>query len=212
MLKSDFHFEVKEKPNDAGVFAGYGAVFGNVDLGRDVIQKGAFTETLGEWRAKGRMPKMLWHHNMRQPIGVWTDMNEDDYGLFVRGRFTKGVQAAEDVRLLLADDAIDGLSVGYDTIEDEYDRDLNVRKLQKVKLWEVSLVTLGMNPEALVTQKTADQIKTIRDFEDALRDQLGFSHAKAKAIASTGFKPAGDTAALDGLLASIRATKATLAA
>lgn len=208
MLRTSFAFDVKEMPDESGTFAGYGAVFGNVDLGRDIILKGAFTETLSKWRAKGKLPKMLWHHNMRQPIGVWTEMKEDDYGLFVRGRFTKGVQAAEEVHLLLKDQAIDGLSIGYDAIDPEYDRDMNVRKLVKVDLWECSLVTLGMNQEAVVTNvKTAGDIKTVREFEEALRAQLGYSHAAARGIAANGFKAADNDDGLYNLLRAIREAK-----
>ncbi len=43
----------------AGTFSGYGAVFSNEDYGGDVILPGAFTETLAEWKAKGKLPKML---------------------------------------------------------------------------------------------------------------------------------------------------------
>lgn len=265
MLKSAFAFEMKEAPADDGTFSGYSAVFGNVDLGRDIILKGAFTETLSKWRAKGKLPKMLWHHNMRQPIGVWTEMREDDFGLFVRGRFTKGVQAADEAYALLKDGAADGLSIGYDAIDPEYDRDLNVRKLVKVDLWECSLVTMAMNPEAtvtgvkaaaedvamaadwiekairlheghmdgsvpaspasqkkmmgmmttahaLMTDKKPSGMKTVREFEQALRDQFGYSHAKARAIAANGFKPADDAADLGGLLETVRAARAAMTA
>jgi HK97 family phage prohead protease len=113
MLKQVFPFEMKEAPDETGVFAGYGATFGNVDLGRDVIAPGAFTESLAKWKAKGKLPKMFWQHNSRQPMGKWTEMKEDSYGLFCRGRLTKGVQVADEAYLLMLDEALDGLSIGY---------------------------------------------------------------------------------------------------
>jgi hypothetical protein len=189
MLKQVFAFQVKEALDETGTFAGYGAVFGNVDLGRDVIAPGAFTDSLSKWKAKGKLPKMFWQHNSRQPIGKWLEMNEDSYGLFCRGRLTKGVQVADEARLLMVDEALDGLSIGYETVEDQYDQALNVRKLIKLDLWEVSPVSIGMNPAALISSaKAADRIRTIREFEDFLRDEGGFSHAAAKAIAAGGFK------------------------
>lgn len=182
MLKQTFAFEMKQAPDEAGSFAGYGAVFGNVDLGRDVIVPGAFTETLQKWNAKGKLPRMFWQHNSRQPIGVWTEMKEDSYGLFVRGRLTKGVQQADEAYLLMKDGALDALSIGYETVEDQIDQTLNVRKLIKVNLYEVSPVSLGMNPEALIgTVKAVDLAiltKDWRDVEAALRDE-GLSRADA---------------------------------
>jgi HK97 family phage prohead protease len=190
MLKHVVPFEVKETLNEEGVFAGYGAVFGNVDLGRDVIAPGSFSESLAKWKAKGKLPKMFWQHNARQPIGKWLEMNEDSYGLFCRGRLTKGVQTADEARLLMLDDALDGLSIGFDTIEDQYDNVLNVRKLIKLDLWEVSPVSLPMNPAATISavKALADglQGKDWRDVEAALRDE-GLSRADAvKAV--SGFR------------------------
>jgi len=205
--------EVKEV-SEGGSFTGYGAVFGNVDLGRDLIQRGAFSDSLSDWRSKGKWPKMLWHHNPREPIGVWTDMKEDDYGLHVSGRFTMGVAKAAEAYALLKDNAIDGLSIGYRTQDDEWDRDTDVRKLKKLDLMEVSLVTVPMNPAASVTDvKAAEQIKTIRDFEAFLRDEGGFSHSQARKIAEHGYKssePRDEDGALNGLLATLKSTRQAL--
>lgn len=213
MNKEIFSFDVKQAPDSEGVFSGYGAVFGNVDLGRDIILPGAFADSLNAWRAKGKMPRMLWQHSTRTPIGVWTDMQEDNFGLFVRGRLTKGVQVADEALLLMKDGALDGLSIGFDTVDDEYDQNMNVRKVSKVNLWEVSLVSLGMNPEATVTNvKSADEIHTIREFEKFLRD-VGYSHAAAKSIAARGFKslePRDEDDAMNDLLEEIRQVKSKL--
>ena len=44
--------ELKFAPSDSGemTFTGYGAVFGNMDAYGDVIVKGAFRDTLREWK------------------------------------------------------------------------------------------------------------------------------------------------------------------
>lgn len=181
--------ELKADDSGDGTFSGYGAVFGNVDQGGDMIKQGAFTDSLASWKTKGKMPKMLWQHSSRQPIGVWTDMKEDGHGLLVNGRFTKGVQQADEAYALLKDGAMDGLSIGYEPVDFEYVKGTNTRILSKVNLWEISPVTFPMNDAAGVTNvKAAEHIKTIREFEDFLRDEGGFSHAAAKAIAAGGFK------------------------
>src|SRR5262245_1760553 len=71
---------------EAGTFTGYGAVFNNVDAGGDLIVKGAFKETLREWKKERKLPKMLWQHGGgwagsaadMLPIGKWLSMEEDD--------------------------------------------------------------------------------------------------------------------------------------
>jgi hypothetical protein len=45
-----------------GIFSGYGAVFGNIDAHGDVIQPGAFTDSIAERKAQGRaVPMHLMH-------------------------------------------------------------------------------------------------------------------------------------------------------
>lgn len=212
METKSFALEVKEI-GEAGTFTGYGAVFGNVDQGRDLVVRGAFAESLAAWRAKGKLPKFLWQHDARKPIGVWTDMTEDDHGLFVKGRFTAGVKQADEAYALLKDGALDGLSIGYATLDDEIDRAAGVRKLIKLDLMEVSLVTFAMNPAAGVTGVKAGPPRTIREFEAALREKLGFSHAQAKSIASSGFKssePRDEDGAMNDLLRTIKGIRAGL--
>ncbi|MET3352369.1 UNVERIFIED_ORG: HK97 family phage prohead protease [Xanthobacter viscosus] len=207
-----FALELKEV-GDAGTFTGYGAVFGNVDQGRDLIVRGAFAESLSAWRSKGKLPKLLWQHDARRPIGVWTEMREDDYGLFVKGRFTAGVKQADEAYALLKDGALDGLSIGYATLEDEIDRAAGIRKLVKLDLMEVSLVTFAMNPAAGVTGVKAGPPRTIREFEAGLREKFGFSHAQAKSIASSGFKslePRDEDGAMNDLLRTIKGIRAGL--
>ena len=168
-------------------FSGYASVFGAVDLGRDLVRRGAFAETLANWRSKGKLPKMLWQHDMRAPIGRWTEMREDEMGLYVEGRLSEGVQAADEAHVLLKDGAIDGLSIGFRTLEDDYDRDLGVRSLVKVDLMEVSIVTMPMAPGATVTDVKAldfDGITTLSDAERLLRDAAGLSRKQATGFVS----------------------------
>ncbi|MFG1364663.1 HK97 family phage prohead protease [Xanthobacter versatilis] len=209
-----FPLELKEV-TETRTFSGYGAVFGNVDQGRDVVIRGAFAESLAGWRAKGKLPKMLWQHNPHAPIGIYTEMREDDYGLFVKGRFTDGVQQADEAYALMKDGALDGLSIGYSTVDDEIDRAAGIRKLVKLDLWEVSTVTFQMNLAAGITDVKAQPKppRTIREFEAGLREKLGFSHAQAKSIASSGFKslePRDEDGAMNDLLRTIKGIRAGL--
>jgi uncharacterized protein len=172
-------------------FSGYGAVFGNVDSYGDVIAPGAFAKSLAQHKASNSMPLMLLSHDPYSlPIGVWTSMSEDGHGLKVEGRLLDTTAGLDTYKALKAG-ALNGLSIGFRTIEyamrsqpEDPKRTLKVLDLQ-----EVSIVTMPANGKARVTGiKSADQIKTTRDFETFLRDAGGFSNARAKAIASHGFK------------------------
>jgi HK97 family phage prohead protease len=58
------------------------------------------------------------------------------------------VQAAREAHVLLQAGAIDGLSIGYRTLRAEAKG--GRRLLHEIELWEVSLVTFPMLPEARV--------------------------------------------------------------
>jgi uncharacterized protein len=132
-----------------GVFEGYASLFGVVDLGKDMVEPGAFAESIGRRGAKG--VKMLWSHDPAEPIGVWDIIREDLLGLKVRGRLNLQVSRAREVRALMQSGAIDGLSIGFKTVAARRDPRTGIRKLSRIDLFEVSLVTFPMLPEARVT-------------------------------------------------------------
>lgn len=181
-----FNLELKALDGE-GVFEGYASTFGNRDLGGDIVEPGAFTKTLKERGARG--VKMLLDHDPRNRIGAWTDLKEDATGLYVTGRLFMEKQIGRETHIDLKGGALDKMSIGYRTIQSTDDGRRRARVLKELDLMEISLVTFAMNESANVTAvKAAENVKTIREFEDFLRDVGGFSHAKAKAIAASGFK------------------------
>ena len=140
--------------SSAGVFEGYASMFGAIDLGGDVVERGAFRDTLDKRGAAG--VKMLWQHNQSEPIGTWLSMTEDSRGLRVRGKLDLAVARAREALALLKSGALDGLSIGFRTEKSAKNPSTGVRLLQKIDLWEISLVTFPMAPRARVTSvKTA---------------------------------------------------------
>jgi HK97 family phage prohead protease len=133
-----------------GTFAGYASLFGKADLGRDIVMPGAFRASLAKRGAAG--VKMLFQHDSNQPIGVWTEIREDGRGLFVKGRLTADVARAREVLALMRAGALDGLSIGYRTVRGKTDAKTGVRRLMELDLWEISVVTFPMLPEARVSQ------------------------------------------------------------
>ena len=175
----DCAFDVKAI-NDDGTFEGYGSVFGNVDLYKEIVAKGAFTESLTSLKSQGRMPALLWQHRSGEPIGVYTEMREDDTGLFVRGKLALKTARGAEAHELLKINALSGLSIGFMTREDSYDKVTGIRTLNKVDLWECSLVTFPANDSARVSAvKNIESIESLADAESFLRESGGFSKSEA---------------------------------
>lgn len=177
-------FDIKQV-SDSGEFEGYASIFGVVDRGDDIVEKGAFRRSLSE-RPANRV-KMLYQHDAEQPIGVYKEIREDDRGLYVKGQLLEKVQKGAEVLELLRVGAIDGLSIGYQTIKSMRDESTGVRRLLDVDLWEISVVTFPMN-----TMSTIDAVKnemTKRDVERILREG-GVPNEFAKMVAIHGFDEA----------------------
>jgi len=158
---------------DGTVIEGYASIFGKCDQGGDVVSAGAYARSLTALGAAGRKVKMLWQHDPAQPIGVWDEVREDGRGLYVKGRILTDVEKGREAAALIGAGAIDGLSIGYRTVRAQKDGK-GQRLLSELELWEVSLVTFPMLPDARVGAKgDAPGDDLLRDlaatFEDARR-------------------------------------------
>src|SRR5258707_10175570 len=150
-----FPFEVKADSNDdTGIITGYGSVFGNVDSHGDTVAPGAFAKTIADAKSgAGQWPAMLLQHGDetargKMPIGIWTDMSEDQRGLKLTGKLALRTKRGSDAYALLKmhpRPALDGLSIGYRAKDYELHRGSGPngakRTLKAVDLVECSLVT-----------------------------------------------------------------------
>lgn len=172
--------EVKEV-NDRGEFEGHGSVFNNEDSYGDVVVPGAFSKTLEEHKAAGTLPAMLWQHNPAEPIGVYSEMREDQRGLYVKGRLLMETAKGREVHAMLKAGAVRGLSIGFMTRAWEWKDETRIVK--DVDLWEVSLVTFPANKLAGVNDvKNSGPLPTTeRELEKFLRDVGKLSKNEAKA-------------------------------
>lgn len=132
-----------------GAFEGYASLFRIADLGKDVVEPGAFRDSLVRRGAAGI--KMLWQHDPTEPIGRWLELREDSRGLYVRGRLSLAVARARELHALMRDGAVDGLSIGFRSQRVRSEPRSGLRRLEKVDLWEISLVTFPMLPQARVS-------------------------------------------------------------
>lgn len=156
--------------SDGKVIEGYASLFDRTDRGGDIVKRGAFARSLEQLKSEGRSVKMLWQHDPNQPIGVWEHIEEDARGLKVRGLILEDVGKGRDAAALVAAGAIDGLSIGYRTRKSSKDKQ-GRRVLQELELWEVSLVTFPMLPDARVGRKR-DPFRDLAAAITAARKQL----------------------------------------
>ena len=152
MERKVFSFEIK-KLSDDGTFEGYAATFNNIDAGGDKILPGAFRKTL---REKKRFP-IHWYHDVRVPLGE-IELKEDSHGLKSVGELLiDDILKAKELYAAMkkTDTVARQLSIGYDAVKKEYDGD--VRVLKEIKLYEVSIVTFGMDQGAIISNVKADE-------------------------------------------------------
>lgn len=180
----DFQCELKAN-GDTGTFEGYGSIFNITDRGGDIVVPGAFTETLAAQKAAGRLPAMLWQHRQAEPIGVYTSMEEDAVGLKVKGQLALKTARGAEAYELMKMGALSGMSIGYRSRDDSYDRVTGVRSLKKVDLVELSLVTFPMNDASRVSAvKTIEELDSLSEIERHLRDVCGLSKSESTALVS----------------------------
>jgi HK97 family phage prohead protease len=165
------NFAVKQL-SEEGVLAGYASVFDVRDSQQDIITRGAFTETI---RNRTHEIKLLWQHDMREPIGTIDVLKEDARGLYMEARlFITQVARAKEAYHLIKTGVVQGLSIGYSPTRYRMDAVTRTRIIAQLDLWEISLVTFPANPHAQITVvKSAHIDAENRALEQALDRAIG---------------------------------------
>lgn len=181
----NFPFEIKSI-DDAGHIEGVAAGIGDIDNVGDRIMPGAFTKTLAD---RGGQPvPMLLHHDMRRPIGAWSDLSQTKTGLHAKGKITLASRDGADAHALAKDRALTGLSIGY-RVEQER-KTADAREIHALKLFEISLVAVPAHDRGrLHAVKSISNVDDIRD----LLQEAGMSGRQAKAAAGAAWRAIHDT-------------------
>ncbi len=127
-----------------GVFEGYASVFEITDLHGDIIKKGSFSHSLLNKHCKNI--HMLFQHDISKPVGYWMNLEENDSGLFVKGKILQTLPMGSKVLNMIKNNIISGLSIGFVPIITRKDK--NVRIIFQADLHEISLVEHPANPQA----------------------------------------------------------------
>ena len=166
MLTKNATAKLKVGPDDGlteGQFTAYASVFNNIDSYGDVVMPGAFAKDLQRWEKSGDPIPLLFGHNMSDPdynIGHVVTASEDDTGLKVLAQLDLENPKAKQVYRMLKGRRINQMSFAYDVIEggpasrpkagteDAADPETEqFYELRQLKLYEVSVVTIGANQE-----------------------------------------------------------------
>ncbi len=179
--------EFKPDAKIDGQYEGYFSIFGNIDDGLDIIERGAFTKTLQE---RQRRIKVFMGHDWSKLIGPPPDvLEEDSRGLYAKGRLTLGSFWGNETWQLMKDGAMTEGSIGFETIPDKVEwRDNGIRMIKEVKLYEISPVPLGMNPltdvQAIKSLRGRDSAAYIEALQQFLQElKAGARHSKADTTA-----------------------------
>lgn len=193
-------FEFKAN-GDSGEFSGYAAYYGNVDSYDDIIEPGAFKafRTTKEGRVR-----VHYNHNIDKVMGSAT-LRDDGKGLVAEGRLNAKVSYVRDVMELMKSGDIDEMSFAYDILDGGSNvDDKNIRHLTGLKVYEVSIVSIGANDKAQIFD--IKQVCNPRGFEKLLRD-CGASRSDAVKATSQVFGKSDscpDTDTLGELAASVQ--------
>jgi hypothetical protein len=132
--------------------SGYLAVFNNIDDAKDRLLPGCFSKSIAERGPKSttfRKIAFLWQHDMEDPIGQITTLEEDGYGLYFEAILDEGVENADRTLTQLKSGTLNQFSIGYQYVWEQckWNDKENCNDCRELNLFEGSVVTLGMNED-----------------------------------------------------------------
>ena len=169
MITKDTTVHLKAGPEDGlgeGQFTAYASVFGNIDSYGDIVTKGAFANDLARWEKSGNAIPVLFAHQMSDPdynIGHVISAEEDNVGLKITAQLDLESPKAKQVYRMLKGKRINQMSFAYDVTDGEQVKvdGQDVYEIRDLKLYEVSVVTVGANQETEIL--SVKQLPTVAD-------------------------------------------------
>lgn len=185
---------IQLKADEAGKISGFFSTYDKTpDSYGDIIEPGAFTGTIERRKATGHPFPMCFNHDFSAVIGAIETIEEKENGPYIEGGFLD-TQLAQDVRKMCLSGAIWQFSFAYEVLKrrdpTEEEKKAGVMNvLQELEVFEISVVTVPANQNAVATevksaepetkqgrrnsQKDADTIHQIIDLAKSLLDDAG---------------------------------------
>ena len=184
--------DISQVDRENYAFEGFASTFGNTDKVQDIVEKGAFAESIA-----ALTPTILFMHDPEQPVGMPTELEETDEGLYIKGKMPRDDALVRD-RIVpqMKIGSIAKMSIGFRIAEGGFFMDdAGVRHITKADLREISLVTTNFEANDMadivsikskVGEINSDKLKSLtsRELEKCLRDSGLFSKSAAVTVAS----------------------------
>jgi HK97 family phage prohead protease len=202
MMYKSFGGELKVDRKSRTV-SGYLSAFGNVDSDGEVLAKGCFAKSLQERGVDSPSPRkiaFLYQHDTKRPLGRFTVLKEDDFGLYFEAKISK-IPLGDEVLEQYADGTLNQHSIGGKRVWDkaEYDSRLDAIVQKEIKLLEGSVVTAGANENTPFLgmkseQRESHRNQLLQDFELAVKNleyesQVELSQLFSKALSLSETEP-----------------------
>jgi len=175
------HCNLKFAETEQFKFSGYLTVWDSSDKVNDTIRKGAFVAAEGK-----SYPLFVNHKHGDIPVGSFVG-KEDDYGFLIEAEINKDHHHGKSIYTALKRGDIKGLSQGFTMSEGDYtEKSDGGKDISSLTLMEGSVVTFPCEEKAGITAVKSDieQMNTLKDCENYLRDACGFSRSMATALVS----------------------------
>lgn len=166
------HFKALETEGE-GMFEAIVSVFDNVDLVGDRVVKGAFSKNLEEWKSSGDPIPVIFSHqwdNLDAHVGVVTEAEERDEGLYVKGTLDMDEDFAARLWKKMQRRSLKEFSFAYDIVR-EKTADDGANELIELKLIEVGPTLKGANPDTQLLGVKAGRVLSSKN-ESKLRDAV----------------------------------------
>lgn len=189
---------------ESRIISGYAAIFGNKDKAGDILLRGCFSKSIRERGPEsGANDKIifLWMHDMSEPIGLPTILREDEKGLYFEARIDE-IELGDRAITQLESGTLNQFSIGYEYVWEncEWDYEKEALIVREVKLYEISVVSIGCNGETeyLGLKSIEDCEKAYKELDEevsllcknmSLSKQCKLQKIIAKAMSLASFRP-----------------------
>lgn len=148
---------------------GYLSVWGVRDSYGTIMLKGCCTKSINERGPKSSSKSkiaFLWQHRMDEPLGQFTTLIEDSYGLYFESE-CDDVPTAQRALTQIKSGTLNQFSIGFLYLWDktDYDEKLDAVVLHEIDLYEGSIVTIGSNAETYVVRSAEQYIEMIDSYQ-----------------------------------------------
>lgn len=188
--------QIKMADDAEGEITAYASTFDREpDSYGDVVAKGAFAESLEQWKESGNRIPLLYGHQMDDPmkiIGTVTDAEEDEHGLLIHAVFDMGTEQSEAAHKAVLNRTLSKLSFAFDVLDEgtvELEDGRKANELRKLNIHEVSLVIVPANSHAEVIEAKSDAPDMVKGGEDAADDKATYTEADEEEEEATEAKP-----------------------